>query len=311
MILKNILHLAVLLTTVASSNTFIQPFKTTQSKECKRHSVVDLSGWENVTYIPSTDLTISRYSKVKQCVNLPTVLLIPGLEFSGLSLSQYTNQLQNDFEILCVSTSNTAQHHIKDVVNSVETFMLENPKEYFVIGESSGAIMALLLGTRDRISKNVKGICTLNSASAYTNSEMQKMINCGKQSSQVEYLFRMFVFLVKQDIWVDIFNQEKFSLYSLMLLNFIHFPKDVLLKRIDNWIEEGNVLLESEYSKITVPVALVASRKDKMFDSYQEAKRLKSKLMNSRQAKIVHISQGGHLIEEDQFELVKVLNALN
>jgi predicted alpha/beta hydrolase family esterase len=48
-----------------------------------------------------------------------------------------------------------------------------------------------------------------------------------------------------------------------------------------------------------------------MFDSYQEAKRLKSKLMNSRQAKIVHISQGGHLIEEDQFELVKVLNSLN
>ena len=96
------------------------------------------------------------------------------------------------------------------------------------------------------------------------------------------------------------------SQYDALFLNgIIHFKKEMLIDRIDEWIVRAKEQVEAILPSYPTPVIVVASNKDEMFDSNTEAKRLSENIPKSQ---IVHVTGCGHLILEERFPLSVVIN---
>jgi pimeloyl-ACP methyl ester carboxylesterase len=293
---------------------FIYPH-VTHTKHCKRTSVCDLPKYYNISYDPVTDITFSKYvGNNPKKYNQDVVLCVPGLEFSALSLSQFTYQLEDSYDVVFVSSGNDVTPDIGQVINTIEDYIEKTSpnKRFILVGESSGSIITLLLGASNsqKIKNKITAICTLNSATAYSASYMQSVIEKGKHHSNLQYFISVILFLLTQQISVDFTNSKQFQLLAMMLVNFFHFPKEVLLARVAQWVVEGGDRLSEKYANITVPVATVGALKDNMFDSRSEAARLKRVLVNSLKVQVVHVPQCGHLIDETQFSLRKVIDLI-
>lgn len=286
----------ILLPSLSSVISFTNPLPV----QWKRHNLLDLKEYSHDTQIgPINFVTSTTNNKTK-----PVAFFIPGLEFSGLSLSQFKDQMQDTYNLHYVCSDNIQTEPIQDIVN-ICTEYITNNKLYnvTVIGESSGAIMALMLGLR---CENVNGIVLLNSASAYPETKMESGINMLRQITEWEYRIAVILFICNQNIDINsiVKTSDKLYLMTIMLLNILYFGKDTLLKRVDFWIQDGLEALAGKLENYPHPVLILASEKDEMFSSIDEATRLHNLLPNST---VIHIPECGHLSTPEKLPLCKLV----
>ena len=267
----------------------------------RRQSVLDLKYFKTRSVIPEINFQVAQFKEFEKSKD--TILFIPGLEFSSLSLAQYINSTEKDFNLLFLCSPNTDTPTFSDsVVHMTNYLEKENIKNLVIVGESSGALLGLGLGA---LYNETKGVILLNSATAYPNSPMSKVVDWGRNISICEYKLGILVFLLHQKCNFDVLNMDKVYLMLSMLINLFYFKKEMLIDRIDEWIVRAKEQVEAILPSYPTPVIVVASNKDEMFDSNTEAKRLSENIPKSQ---IVHVTGCGHLILEERFPLSVVIN---
>lgn len=267
----------------------------------KKYTIADFYNFD-ISYVPEVDIIFAKYNKKKCAKN--TLLFISGLEFSSISLAPFIKELDNDFNLvfLC-SKNNKIVPSIDSISNTIEIYINKNSlKNVTLIGESSGSIIALHAGYSETLKNEINGVILLNSATAYFNSPMNYYIN---KLNNIDYFIAILFYITLQDFDISMLNTETVYMMSLMLINLFYFPKELLLERIDKWII--NHTLEDKLPNYPHNVVLVASTKDELFDSVEEANRLNKILPKS---KIVHVHNCKHLITPNRFSLSKVIKYL-
>lgn len=274
-----------------------------------RTSVADLQGFTN--YSVHNGITFVKYGDQPYDKTKPTVLHIPGLEFSGLSLAQYVlgnNTISKDFNLIYTCINNTFTPSLDHLVYAIDSHIQEHKYENVtVVGESSGAIVALHLGLMAEIER----VVLINSATAFVESNAAKLIKSSvRVNNKWEYrtLCLLYLVLIQQhnDLPSIALDKNKRLVMAMMLTNLFLFSKEVLVDRVNSWILGSSFSLPVSARNMLypVPVLLVASKKDEMFDSVGEAKRLKRLLPHSS---IVHVSACGHLPSPERLPLYRLI----
>lgn len=300
--MKIALYLLTGITSLLMSHAFHIPILGS-SVELKRHSILDLPHFTNHTHDSISGLTFATFKTINP--KKPTALFIPGLEFSSLSLSQHIDDMRDNFNLVYTCLNNIATPSVENITQAISQYIRqENLTDVVVIGESTGAILALNVALNQPISDAIQGTVLLNSATAYRRSTMEEVINLGRHIWQWEYKLGVILFLAVQKCDVNIFDYSRSRILVMMLINLLLFPRVVLIERVDTWIVDGCRNIADKLSTCPIPTLIVASKKDEMFCSVNEAKRLNTLLPNS---KIIYVANGGHLITSDQLPLCKVI----
>jgi pimeloyl-ACP methyl ester carboxylesterase len=266
----------------------------------KRSNILDLKGYSSNTRIG----TISFITSTTNNHTKPPAFFIPGLEFSAMSLSQFKKQMQDNYSLYYVCSDNVQTEPIQDIVKACADYINKTSLyNVTVIGESSGAIMALMLGLQ---CENVNGVVLINSATAYPKTQMESGVNMIRQVREWEYRVAVIWFLCNQNVDICSIVETPDSLFLMlrMLINILYFAKYTLIKRIDLWIQSGIETLAGKLDNYRHPVLIIASKKDEMFSSIDEAKRLHSVLPNST---IVHVPACGHLVTPEKLPLCRLV----
>lgn len=283
------LSLTLLLSLLVTTRSFVIPLK--------RHSVLDVDGFVHRTTIPKTNIEIAQFGVHNDSAD--SILFIPGLEFSSLSLVQYANDVSAKYNVLYLCSSDQSTPQFTTVVDETSGYLeTQSLGNLTIVGESSGSLMALELGRRFNATR---GVVLMNSATAYTGSPMSRVVERGRNVTEWQYNVAILVFILRR-IQIDVLLSDKFTLMLWMVVNLLYFPKDVLLNRVDEWIVRASQVVQLD--RYTVPVLVVASKKDEMFNSVREARRLRSLIPRS---KIIHVPASGHLLMSEKFPLFTVL----
>ena len=271
----------------------------------KRQSVLDLRGFTNRTLLPDIGFHVAQYGAFNKTKD--SVLFVPGLEFSSLSLAQFIDDMRHEFNLLflcAVDTTNVnnTTAKIEDIVNETSTYLnREGIQNITFVGESSGGILALGIAYQCQESR---GVMVMNCATAYPQSPMHNYIKWGQNVTDIEYKIGVLIYLLTQPGDFNITDNNKLYLMLSMLINLFYFPKDVLLSRTDEWISKGIAYIKPLLEKYHIPVVTVASVKDELFDSKAEAGRLRDSIPNTT---VVHVLGCGHLITNEKFPMSKVI----
>ncbi|KAI4301876.1 hypothetical protein L6164_035113 [Bauhinia variegata] len=219
----------------------------------------------------------------------PTLLFLPGLDGNGMGLILHHKALGKAFEVRCLHIPVQDRTPFEELVKLVEEavkfeYALSPNKPIYLLGDSFGGCVALAVAARNP---------TIDLVLILTNpGDPMKMASVNIENT----------FPPKKKI-----EQLSYNLISMLpclpeLANII--PKDTLLWKL-RLLKSAAAYANSRLHAVKADVLVLASGKDNMLPSGDEAKRLNRSLQN---CKVRNFKDNGHtLLLEDGIGLLTII----
>ncbi|KAI4350028.1 hypothetical protein L6164_010556 [Bauhinia variegata] len=254
----------------------------------------------------------------------PTILFLPGLDGTGMGLILHHKALGKAFEVRCLHIPVQDRTPFEGLVELVEEavkseYALSPNKPIYLLGDSFGGCLALAVAARNPTVDLV--LILANPATPFGRSQLQPLFPFLEALPDglhvtVPFLLSSVMGDPVKMASVNIENrlpptkkieQLSYNLTAMLpclpeLANIM--PKDTLLWRL-RLIKSAAAYANSRLHAVTAEVLLLASGKDNMLPSGEEAKRLKRSLQN---CKVRYFKDSGHtLLLEDGIGLLTII----
>ncbi|PKA55273.1 Acyltransferase-like protein [Apostasia shenzhenica] len=257
--------------------------------------------------------------------NSPPLFFLPGIDGVGLGLIRHHQRLGKIFDVWCLHIPVMDRTPFEGLVEIVErtvrteNYVLPNSPIYLV-GECLGACIALAVVARN---PDIDFVLILsNPATSFSKSQLQYLSSFLDMVPEplhvsVQYFFdalsgntlRTSVASVEDVLPLQLGFSEIFS-NSLAFLSFLSkiLPKDSFTWKL-KMLKSACSYVNARLHVVEAQTLVLASGRDQLFPSTEEAKRLCRILPNSR---VRHFNNSGHnLFLEDSFDIVSVIKDSN
>ncbi|KAK4852770.1 hypothetical protein QYF36_026936 [Acer negundo] len=256
--------------------------------------------------------------------NSPTLLFLPGLDGLGLGLILHHKPLGKAFEVRCLHIPVHDRTPFEGLIKFVEqTVRLEHAsspnKPIYLVGDSFGGCLALAVASRNPSIDLV--LILVNPATSFGRSQLQPLFPIlealpNELHVTVPYLLSFVMGDPMKMAMVNIDSKlpsrqrlEQMSGNLTALLPRLSgmadiIPKDTLLWKL-KLLKSASAYANSRLHAVKAEVLMLASGKDNMLPSGDEAKRLKSTLQNCN---VRYFKENGHtLLLEDGISLLTII----
>ncbi|XP_031284310.1 acyltransferase-like protein At1g54570, chloroplastic [Pistacia vera] len=254
----------------------------------------------------------------------PTLLFLPGLDGLGLGLILHQKPLGKAFEVRCLHIPVYDRTPFEGLLQFVEkTVRLEHAsspnKPIYLVGDSFGGCLALAVAARNPSIDLV--LVLANPATSFGRSQLQPLFPVlealpDELHFTVPYLLSSVMGEPTKMAMVNIDNRlpprlrsQQFSANLTALLPRLSgmadiIPKDTLLWKL-KLLKSASAYANSRLHAVKAEVLVLASGKDKMLPSGDEANRLRISLQNCI---VRHFKDNGHsLLLEDSLSLLTII----
>ncbi|XP_022143052.1 acyltransferase-like protein At1g54570, chloroplastic [Momordica charantia] len=256
----------------------------------------------------------------------PVLLFLPGTDGTGCGLIMHHKALGKAFEVRCLHIPVQDRTPFEGLVKLVEvTIRSEHAsspnKPIYIVGDSFGGCLALAVASRNPKIDLV--LILVNPATAFCRSQLQPLVPLLKAMPDVLHgtVLYLLSFVMGEPVkmaTVDVESKlppmqqlEKLSLNLAAFLPYLSelssiIPKDTLLWKL-KLLKSAAAYANSRLHEVTAEVLVLASGKDNMVPSRDEAERLKRSLQNCTSR---HFKENGHtLLLEDGIGLMTVIKS--
>jgi pimeloyl-ACP methyl ester carboxylesterase len=266
-----------------------------------RRTIANIGGFSrHVFRCPASDVEVVVPDTQTWDESRATLLFIPGLEFSGLSLEQYAadKRVANEYNLAFACCGDDRLVDFGKIDAAVREFVGRQPRAVLV-GESFGALPALSAGRQ--LPRIVEGIVLLNSATAYASSDMPRAIDAVRAMDDLGYTATLLQVLALNSQGTRV-TPQNMAILVQMLVNMLLFRK---------WIVEGNAVVADaigDGASYSPHVVAVASAVDALFPSVLEAERLRELLSS---CDVVTVPHSNHFVSAEHFSLPDALRTIH
>lgn len=256
--------------------------------------------------------------------NAPVLLFLPGMDGLGMGLILHHKALGQAFEVRCLHIPVRDQTPFEDLVKFVEyslrsEYAASPNKPIYLVGDSFGGSLALAVASRNPTMDLV--LILANPATSFGRSQLQPifpLLEALPEELQVAvpYLLSGIMGDPMKMAMVNIdkslprtVTTEKMSANLTALLPLLSsmsdiIPKDTLLWKL-KLLGSAAAYANSRLHAVTAEVLILASGKDNMLPSKDEAQRLSTSLRN---CKICYFKDNGHtILLEDDVNLLTII----
>lgn len=256
--------------------------------------------------------------------NAPVLLFLPGMDGLGMGLILHHKALGQAFEVRCLHIPVRDQTPFEDLVKFVEyslrsEYAASPNKPIYLVGDSFGGSLALAVASRNPTMDLV--LILANPATSFGRSQLQPifpLLEALPEELQVAvpYLLSGIMGDPMKMAMVNIdkslprtVTTEKMSANLTALLPLLSsmsdiIPKDTLLWKL-KLLRSAAAYANSRLHAVTAEVLILASGKDNMLPSKDEAQRLSTSLRN---CKICYFKDNGHtILLEDDVNLLTII----
>ncbi|XP_039018978.1 acyltransferase-like protein At1g54570, chloroplastic isoform X2 [Hibiscus syriacus] len=255
----------------------------------------------------------------------PLLLFLPGLDGVGMGLILHHKPLGKVFEVQClhipVNDRTPFEGLVKLVEEAVRIEHASHPKSpIYLVGDSIGGCLALAVAARNPSVDLV--MILVNPATSFASSQLQQSLPVleafpdGLHVRTIPFLLSLMIGeplkMAKVGVEARLLPTQKFEKVSSNLTALLPFfsglpeilPKETLLWKL-KLLKSASAYTNSRLHAVKAEVLVIASDKDHLFPSRQEALRLKKVLPNC----IVRIfKDNGHaLLFEDCINLLTII----
>ncbi|XP_020088707.1 acyltransferase-like protein At3g26840, chloroplastic isoform X1 [Ananas comosus] len=254
----------------------------------------------------------------------PLLLFLPGIDGVGVGLIRHHERLGKIFDIWCLHIPVMDRTPFEDLIEYVERTVksekLKSPeKPIYLVGESIGACLALAVAARN---PEIDLILILaNPATSFPNSQLQSLsafLDAVPEPLHVTipYFFSLLggnsMRMTSSYVGGDLSLEEAIRTFSESLndaLPFLSFLVEVLPKESLLWklrmLRLASSFVNSRLHAVKAETLILASGRDELLPSREEAERLSGTLPNCR---IRHFKDNGHTIFlEGGIDLVTII----
>ncbi|OIV95139.1 hypothetical protein TanjilG_21529 [Lupinus angustifolius] len=256
--------------------------------------------------------------------NSPNLLFLPGIDGTGLGLTLHHKALGKAFHVRClhipVQDRTPFEGLVKLVEEAVKLEHASSPKKpIYLVGDSIGGSLALAVAARNPIIDLV--LILVNPATSFDRSQLQPLfpiLEVLPDELHAAIPLRSLILgdpvkLASVNIGNNLppakrFEQLSYNLNTLLPslheLENIILPKDTLLWKL-KLMKSAASYANARLHSVKAEVLVLASGKDNMFPSADEAQRLVSSLQN---CKFRNFKDSGHyLLLEDGVGLLSII----
>ncbi|KAM6596072.1 hypothetical protein CsatA_006596 [Cannabis sativa] len=254
----------------------------------------------------------------------PILLFLPGMDGTGMGLTLHHKALGKFFEVRCLHIPVYDRTPFEELVKFVEeTVRLEHAsspkKPIYLVGDSFGGCLSLAVASRNRSIDLV--LILVNPATSFGRSQLQPFFPILEAMPDalhptVPYLLgyimgdptKMAMVNVETKL-PPIQRYEKMSQNLTALLPYLGsladiIPRDTLLWKL-KLLKSAAAYANSRLHAVKAEVLILASGKDNMVPSKEEAERLKKSLLNCT---VRHFKENGHtFLLEDGISLMTII----
>lgn len=258
----------------------------------------------------------------------PLLLFLPGIDGTGFGLILHHKSLGRVFEVRCLHIPITDRSEFKELVRFVEYSVkhehsLSPNKPIYLVGDSFGCCLALAVAARNPIIDLV--LILVNPASSFGRSQLQPLLPVLEALPSdlhvaVPYLLSFFMGDPVKMAMATVANglppQQTLDELSKRLTDLLPrlsdladiIPKESLIWKLE-LLKSASSYVTSRLHAIKAEVLVLASGKDNLLPSKEEAERLWSSLKNCR---VRYFKDSGHtLLFEDGINLLTIIKGVN
>ena len=287
--------------------------------DLKRKTILDLgSSFKNVTHYVKSDVTIVKRNSDSDTNtrNLGPILVLPGLDMSGLSVFPNVvraGEKRDSYVVLAGYSKNQTLEELCDcVVNFVVSNLLE---DITMIGESFGGLMALSVS--NIIRQKISHIILLNPATSYHKTSWHKIVNkMGKYRTinldninsrllehgpSIKHVIESIYHMSEthpDHVYFYIVS------YFMMLFNIIVTDETLVKQRINSYLSVSQYEIDSLCKYVKTPTTIIVGEKDSMLPSVKEAGVLNKIIELST---VIKVKEAGHLFCASDFDIRDLL----
>ncbi|KAI5054984.1 hypothetical protein GOP47_0030129 [Adiantum capillus-veneris] len=254
----------------------------------------------------------------------PLLLFLPGMDGTGLGMIRHYESLGRMFEVRCLHIPITDRTPIEGLSKLVENVLREESyktpsKPIYLVGDSLGGALALAIAARNPKMDLV--LVLANPSTSFSNSQLQPILplldNLPDQIYQgVPFLLsfimgdpiRMALATIDKKL-PDVDKAQALRDNLVSMLPMLPTIADILPRDLLKWklklLKEAASYANSRLHAVKVEVLILASGKDQMLPSRDEARRLSKTLSN---CVVRYYKDSGHtLLLEDGLDLGTVI----
>ncbi|XP_064935452.1 phytyl ester synthase 2, chloroplastic-like isoform X4 [Musa acuminata AAA Group] len=239
----------------------------------------------------------------------PLLLYLPGIDGTGLGLIRHHQRLGKIFDIWCLhipvmdrTSFEGLVEYVERTINSEKSYSLNKP--IYLVGESIGACLALAVAARNPDFDLV--MILANPATSFLKSQLQSVSTfLGILPEPLHVTIPYFVnfitgyHLTFRDL-PDNFNDMLADLSFLVDI----LPKESFVWKLD-LLKSAALFVNSRLHVVKAQILILASGRDQLLPSHEEAERICSNLPNCR---IRHFKESGHtMFLESGIDLVTII----
>ncbi|CAL9776764.1 unnamed protein product [Musa acuminata subsp. burmannicoides] len=239
----------------------------------------------------------------------PLLLYLPGIDGTGLGLIRHHQRLGKIFDIWCLhipvmdrTSFEGLVEYVERTINSEKSYSLNKP--IYLVGESIGACLALAVAARNPDFDLV--MILANPATSFSKSQLQSVSTfLGILPEPLHVTIPYFVnfitgyHLTFRDL-PDNFNDMLADLSFLVDI----LPKESFVWKLD-LLKSAALFVNSRLHVVKAQILILASGRDQLLPSHEEAERICSNLPNCR---IRHFKESGHtMFLESGIDLVTII----
>ncbi|XP_074572947.1 phytyl ester synthase 2, chloroplastic-like isoform X2 [Curcuma longa] len=251
----------------------------------------------------------------------PLLLYLPGIDGTGLGLIRHHQRLGKIFDIWCLhipvmdrTTFAGLVELVERTIKSEESYIEKKP--IYLVGESIGACVALAVAARNQ---NVDLILILaNPATSFSKSQLHSFTTFLRVLPEplhatISNSFRLITgmdasYVKENDLSLhQVFGGLSENLNKIFVgLSFLVdiLPMESLIWKLD-LLKSASLFVNSRLHVVKNQTLIIASGRDQLLPSHEEADRLRNLLPNSR---IRHFQESGHAIFlESSIDLVSIV----
>lgn len=258
----------------------------------------------------------------------PLLLFLPGIDGTGFGLILHHKSLGRVFEVWCLHIPITNRSLFKELVEFVEHSVkhehsLSPTKPIYLVGDSFGCCLALAVASRNPIIDLV--LILVNPASSFGRSQLQPLLPLLEALPRdlhvaVPYLLSFFIGNPLKMAMATVADGlppqktlDELSKRLTALLPRLSDLADIIPKESLIWkfelLKSASSYVTSRLHAIKAEVLVLASGKDNLLPSKDEAERLWASLKNCR---VRYFNESGHtLLFEDGINLLTIIKGVN
>ncbi|KAK9139442.1 hypothetical protein Scep_009123 [Stephania cephalantha] len=256
--------------------------------------------------------------------NAPVLLFLPGMDGIGLGLILHHKALGRVFEVRCLHIPVDDRTPFEELVKYVESTVrrehaLHPGRPVYIVGDSLGGSLALAVAARNPAIDLV--LVLANPATSFGQSQLQPLLPLlealpDELHVAVPYLLSFVMGEPVKMAMVGVANRfppaqtlDELSRNLVALLPRLSNLSDIIPKKSLLWkiklLKSAAAYANSRLHAVRAEVLVLASGKDNMLPSENEARRLAKSLQN---CKVRYFKENGHtLLLEDGINLLAVL----